>query len=124
MVNIVRVSDNLKSWFMSQVDSLSSTNPAMKFAKPFITRAVDKKFGDVTKALEWVTDDNGNIDVEAILNEVIASVKEPQVFTINTPYVGDIEVGNGTIKLNVPMTDKRMLFKIEDLEFLKETLIE
>lgn len=124
MVNIVKVTDNLKTWFMGQVNILSDNNPAIKFAKPFVTRAVNKKFGDVTKTLEWVTDDNGNIDVEAILNEVIASVKEPQVFTINTPYVGDIEVGNGSIKLNVPMTDKRMLFKIEDLEFLKETLIE
>lgn len=46
-----------------------------------------------------------------------------QPFTFKTSFIGDIEVGGGSIKLNIPLTDKRLVFDTTDLENFKEMLI-
>ena len=42
---------------------------------------------------------------------------------VNTSFIGDIEVGGGTIKLNIPFLDKQLVFNKSDLESFKEILI-
>ena len=37
--------------------------------------------------------------------------------------MGDIEIGEGTIKLNIPLTDKRLVLNREDLIVFKDTLV-
>ena len=88
-----------------------------------ITRALDKNFSKVTKALDLIADENGNVDVEGILTEMMENLMTTQPFTFKTSFVGDIEVGNGNIKLNIPLTDKRLVFNMTDLENFKEMLI-
>lgn len=124
MVNIIKVSDNFKKWFMGELGTLASNNPAIKFAHPFIKRAASKKLDGLTKSFEWVADKEGNLDVDVLFEEIIENLKNPEVFNFEAPYIGNIEVGNSQIKMNVPMTDKKMLFKISDIELLRDALIE
>ena len=84
---------------------------------------MDKNFSKVTKALDLIADENGNVDVEGILTEMMENLMTTQPFTFKTSFVGDIEVGNGNIKLNIPLTDKRLVFNMTDLENFKEMLI-
>lgn len=40
-----------------------------------------------------------------------------------TSFVGDIEIGGGEIKFNLPLTNKRLVLNMTDLETFKEMLI-
>lgn len=122
MVDVNQLTSKLKEYVTTQVDIMSKSNPMVSFAKPLITRAVDKNFTKVKTALELIADENGNIDIEAILSEMIESVMTTEPFTFKTSYVGDIEIGGGLIKLNVPMTSKRLVFNQADLQSFREVL--
>lgn len=123
MVAVLQLTDKLKSYISTQLDSMSKTSPMIGFIKPLITRALDKNFSKITKALDLIADENGNVDVEGILTEMMENLMTTQPFTFKTSFVGDIEVGNGNIKLNIPLTDKRLVFNMTDLENFKEMLI-
>lgn len=123
MVAVLQLTDKLKTYISTQLDSMSKTSPMVGFIKPLITRALDKNFSKITKALDLIADENGNVDVEGILTEMMENLMTTQPFTFKTSFVGDIEVGNGNIKLNIPLTDKRLVFNMTDLENFKEMLI-
>ena len=44
-------------------------------------------------------------------------------FSFKTSFIGDIEIGGGQIKFNLPLTNKRLVLNMSDLEAFKETLI-
>lgn len=44
-------------------------------------------------------------------------------FTFNTSFVGDIEIGGGFIKLNIPLTDKRLILDQGDIQSFRSLLI-
>lgn len=122
MVTTKQLSDNLKSYISLQLDSLAQSNPMISFIKPLITRAIDKNFNKVEKSLNLISDNDGNIDIENILTEMIQSVMTTNPFTFKTSFIGDIEIGGGLIKLNVPLTNRRLILNTTDLETFKEML--
>lgn len=91
--------------------------------KPLITRALDKNFSKVSKALDLIADKDGNIDIENILTEMMENLMTTNPFTFKTSFVGDIEIGGGEIKFNLPLTNKRLVLNMTDLETFKEMLI-
>ena len=123
MVTVIQLTDNLKSYILLQLDSMSKSNPMVGFMKPFITRALDKNFGKVTKALDLISDKEGNIDIENIITEMMENLMNTNPFTFKTSFIGDIEIGGGEIKFNLPFTSKRLVLNIADLETFKEMLI-
>lgn len=44
-------------------------------------------------------------------------------FIVKIEFIGDIEIGEGTVKLNIPLTDKRLVLNREDLIVFKDTLV-
>ena len=123
MVTVIQLTDNLKSYVSLQLDSMSKSNPMIGFMKPFITRALDKNFVKVTKALDLISDKEGNIDIENIITEMMENLMNTNPFTFKTSFIGDIEIGGGEIKFNLPFTSKRLVLNITDLETFKEMLI-
>lgn len=103
--------------------SMAKTNPMIGFMKPLITRALDKNFSKVSKALDLIADKDGNIDIENILTEMMENLMTTNPFTFKTSFVGDIEIGGGEIKFNLPLTNKRLVLNMTDLETFKEMLI-
>lgn len=122
-MTVLQLTDRVKSYVNTQLDSMSRTNPMISFMKPLVTRVLDKNFSKVTKALDLIADENGNIDIEGILSEMIDNLMTTQPFTLKTSFIGDVEIGGGNIKLNIPLTDKRLVFNMSDLESFKEMLI-
>lgn len=92
------------------------------FMKPLITRVLDKNFNKVTETLDLIADKDGNIDVENILSEMIDNLINTKPFTFKTSFIGDIEIGGGEIKLNLPLTNKRLVLNTTDLSTFKEML--
>ena len=123
MMTITQLTDNLKSYVSLQLDSITKSNPVVGFMKPFITRALDKNFDKVTKTLNLISDKEGNIDIENIITEMMENLMNTNPFTFKTSFIGDIEIGGGEIKLNLPFTSKRLVLNITDLETFKEMLI-
>lgn len=123
MITTMQLTDNLKSYVSLQLETLSKTNPIIGFMKPLITRALDKNFNKITKALDLIADKDGNIDIENILTEIMENLMTTKSFTFNTSFVGDIEVGGGEIKFGIPLTGKRLVLNTADLEAFKEMLI-
>jgi hypothetical protein len=123
MVNVNTLSARLREYINGQVISLARENPMIGFMKPLITRAIDKNFDKVKKALDLISDKEGNVDIENIIDEMIQSVMNTNPFTFNTSFAGDIEIGGGFIKLNIPLTDKRLILNQEDIQNFRSLLI-
>lgn len=70
-MTVLQLTDRVKSYVNTQLDSMSRTNPMISFMKPLVTRVLDKNFSKVTKALDLIADENGNIDIEGILSEMM-----------------------------------------------------
>lgn len=115
MVTTMQLTDKLRSYIFTQLDSMSKTSPMMGFVKPLVTRALDKKLSKITSILDLISNDNGNIDIEGILSEITENLMTTQPFTF--------EIGGGTIGFSIPLTDKKLVFDTTDLESFKEMLI-
>lgn len=113
----------LKQYITNQITQISKDNPIIAFIKPLLDRALDKNFNKINSYLNLISDDCGNIDAENILSEMIENVTHTNTFSINAPVIGNIEIGNSQIKINIPFTDKRLVFNHQDLQILKQSLI-
>lgn len=122
MITTDKLIRNLKEYIITQLDSMSKTTPVIGLAKPIITRVVNNNINKITNLLGLITDENGNIEIENILGEMIDNVINANPFTVNTGIIGDIEIGNGNIKLNIPLTDKKLILNQNDLEEIKNIL--
>ena len=119
----MQLTDNLRAYVATQLDTMSKNTPMIGFMKPLITRALDKNFSKVTKALDLIANDEGKIDIENILTEMMENVMNTNPVTFKTSFIGDIELGGGQIKFNLPLTNKRLVLDMTDLEAFKEMLI-
>ena len=119
----MQLTDNLRAYVATQLDTMSKNTPMIGFMKPLITRALDKNFSKVTKALDLIANDEGKIDIENILTEMMENVMNTNPFTFKTSFIGDVEIGGGQIKFNLPLTNKRLVLDMTDLEAFKEMLI-
>lgn len=114
--------ENLQRYVDIQIAEMAKTNPMLGFMKPLISRAATNAIGKADKALSLLADKDGNIDVGTILTEMAESLMTTQPFTINTSFIGDIVVGNGTIKIGIPYTERNLVFNSSDLQNLREML--
>lgn len=122
MVTVYKLIESLQRYVDMQILELTKTNPMMSFMKPLISRAATNAIEKADKALLLLADKEGNIDVEQILSEMTESLMNTAPFTINTSFIGDIVIGNGTIKLGIPFTERNLIFNTTDLQRLKEML--
>ena len=123
MVTITKLTSNLKTYVINQLDVMSKNTPIINFMKPLITRTFNKNFNKITQVLNLIADENGNIDIENILAEMTEGLINTNPFVFKNQIIGDIEIGGGCIKFNVPFTNKKLVFNMDDIEAFKEMLI-
>lgn len=118
--------DTLQKLFIDFVDtklnSFCTTNPLLHLFKPVIKRVVDVNINKIHSKLYILADENGDIDVKGMLPEMIDNIKNMEPFTIQTETIGEIVIGKGSIILNIPMTDRRLIINTSDLEELKNLI--
>lgn len=123
-MNIIETIERLKLFLHKQVNSLALTNPMISFTKPLILRVIDNNIHKANGLLSMVADENGDIDVQSLIPEMIQSVMNTKPFMFHTEFLGDLEIGGGFIKLNIPMTNNQIVLSRTDLDVLKETFLE
>ncbi len=122
MITVPILIENLQRYVDMQVVEMARTNPMISFMKPVITRAASNAISRADKTLLLLADKEGNIDIESILSEMTESLMTTQPFTIHTSFIGDIVIGNGTIKVGIPFTERNLVFNSSDLQNLREML--
>ena len=111
--------ENLKLYLDKQIDNMARNTPMVNFVKPLITRIVNNKIDQADGFLSMLADSNGEIDVQSLIPEMIQSVMTTQPVVYHTEFLGDLELGGGFIKLNIPMTNNQLVLGRSDLEDLK-----
>ncbi len=121
MVERKVIIDKIVGFANAKLSELSSTNPVVLIARPYIARVINNNIAKFDSLLKLAQDDNGMIDIEGIINEtadnlLVAQVKKyPEV-------LGGVEIGNGTIRVKIPLIDKVIELDTNDLTAFKETL--
>lgn len=122
MMTIDNVISGIKKFILLQINKLSEGSPLVQFMKPLIVRAVDNGVKNTRSMIELLADANGNIDTGQIIDEMVSNVINTKPFTIKVPYLDNIIIGDGTIQINIPFIDKKVVFNTEDLNTLKELI--
>lgn len=124
MINRQQIIERLKYFIVKEFDSLATSNPIICFVKPLAIRAIGNKLEALDKNLGLIADQNGNIDIEEIIDEISDALVKSKPFKLDVPVLGNISVGEGKIEIPIPMVERNIVFSEKDLKTLKETLIE
>ena len=122
-MNVTTTIETLKIFLNKQINSLAMTNPLIGFSKPLIVRVVNNKINQAGGFLSMLADNNGEIDVQSLIPEIIQSVMTTQPFVYHTEFLGDLEIGGGFIKMNIPMTNNQIVLGKADLDMLRDLFI-
>lgn len=123
-MNVLETIDKLKIFLNKQINSLALTNPVISFSKPIIIRIVNNNIHKANGFLSMLADENGDIDVQSLIPEMIQSVMTTRPFVYHTEFLGDLEIGGGFIKMNIPLTNNQIVLGKTDLDVLKELFTE
>lgn len=123
-MNVLETIEVLKIFLNRQINSLALTNPILSFSKPLISRVINNNIHKANGFLSMLADENGNIDVQSLVPEMIQSVMTTRPFVYHTEFLGDLEIGGGFIKLNIPLTNSQIVLGKNDLDVLKELFTE
>lgn len=119
-MNILNTIETFKIFLEKQINSLAMTNPLIGFTKPIILKVLNNKLNSSYSFFSMLADENGDIDVQSLIPEMIQSVMTTKPFVYHTEILGDLEIGGGFIKANIPMTNNQIVLGRTDLETLKE----
>lgn len=114
--------DKLVSFVDMKLSEMSASNPFILFIRPIVARAVNNNVEKLDSILKLVQDKDGKVDIEGILSEMIDNLIVAQVKKYPN-VLGGVELGNGSIKVNIPFLDKAIVFDSTDIEAFKQNLI-
>ena len=119
-MNTLETIETLKLFIGKQINSLATNSPLIAFAQPVISRMVNNKLNTMHGFLSMLADESGEIDTKALISEMVQNVMTTKPFIYHTDFLGDLEIGGGFIKLNIPMTNNQLVLGRNDLEELKQ----
>ena len=119
-MNILETIETLKLFLGKQITSLANNNPLIAFAQPVITKVVNNKLNNMQGFLSMLADESGEIDTKTLVSEMVQNVMTTKPFVYHTDILGDLEIGGGFIKINIPMTNNQLVLGRNDLEELKQ----
>ena len=90
--------------------------------KPYISRVANNYIGKLDGLLKAIEDKDGKVDIEGILSESIDNLVVAQVKKYPNVFSG-VEIGGGTIKINIPSFDKQLVFDYNDIETFKQNIL-
>ena len=114
------VTDKFKTYINQQLTSLSKESPIIAVSKPLLTRMIDNNVYKIESMLKQIADKDGMIDIDNILSEMIQNIMNTKVFKVNSGLLGELEIGGGKIKMNLPFFNKAVVFNQQDLLDFKE----
>lgn len=114
--------DKVVQFANNKLSEMSSSNPFVLFIRPVVARVINNNISKLDSILKLVQDSDGNVDIEGILSEMVDNLAVAQIKKYPNVLNG-IELGNGSIKVNLPFFDKAIVFDTDDIESFKKSLI-
>lgn len=114
---------NMRIFVSKLLETNSLKSPMIAFAAPIISRIVDNKLGELEKCLNAIATPEGLIDIHSLVPEMVDNVMKCEPFIINTSFIGDIEIGGGFIKLNIPFVNKDLVLNRSDIELFRDIML-
>lgn len=106
----------------NKVTDLSTQNPLINIFRPVIARAVNNNLNKLNVVLKLIQDADGNIDIENILSEMIDNLVVSKIQKY-PDILGGVTIGEGHIKIDLPLINKAIMLDSDDIEEFKEKLI-
>lgn len=114
--------DKISTFVSGKLNEILDNNPFSFIIKPYVSRVANNYIGKLDGLLKAIEDKDGKVDIEGILSESIDNLVVAQVKKYPNVFSG-IEIGNGTIKINIPSFDKQLVFDYNDIESFKQNLL-
>lgn len=115
---------NLHTFINNKLTSLAQENPILALIQPLASRAIDNNLYKVETLLKQISDKDGLVDIDGILSEMTDNIMKTKPFKLNTGLLGELEIGAGKIKMDIPMMNKSLILNQSDLLELKNMLIQ
>lgn len=87
------------------------------FVRPYLAKMVNVNINKIDKALSLITDESGMVDAEGLINDMV-----DQLVIVKTNTINGISIGEGSIKINIPVINKTLVFNQEDFDELKNNI--
>lgn len=120
--HVATIMNGLHGFIDNKLTNLAYNNPLLAFVKPLATRAIDNNLYKVEFFLKQIADKDGLVDVEGILSEMSESIISTKPFKVDTGLLGELEIGGGCIKMDIPLMNKTLVLNEKDLTELKDML--
>ena len=118
MIDKDKLIEELLKFINTKISDISSSNPLFDIvAKPYLSKIVDVNVSKLDKALSLITDENGMVDGDGLLNDILDRLIVSKANTIN-----GVTIGEGSIKLTIPFINKTVVFDKEDFDELKTNI--
>lgn len=118
MINKDNLIEEILKFINTKIADISSNNPLFDIvAKPYLSKIVDANVSKLDKALSLITDENGMVDGDGLLNDMLDRLIVSKANTIN-----GVTIGEGSIKLTIPFINKTVVFDKEDFDELKTNI--
>lgn len=88
----------------------------------YVSRVANNYIGKLDGLLKAIEDKDGKVDIEGILSESIDNLIVAQIKKYPNVFSG-VEIGGGTIKINIPSFDKQLVFDYNDIETFKQNIL-
>lgn len=122
MITKLEFIERFRIYVDMQINSICGDSFMGNFLKPLIKRGIDNKLSEVESFVNLFVNKDGNIDIEGIIDEMTTNVIQSKPFTKELGELGNIEIGDGKIKLNIPSIDKRLVYTESDFKILRDLL--
>ena len=114
--------DKVVQFANNKLSEMSFSNPFVLFIRPVVARVINNNISKLDSVLKLIQDSDGNVDIEGILSEMVDNLAVAQIKKYPNVLNG-VELGNGSIKVNLPFFDKAIVFDTDDIESFKKSLI-
>ena len=118
MVTKETIINEIINYANSKVNSIANESVLFDILfKPFITEVVNVNIAKLDSALSLVTNDEGLINAEKLINDIVDNLIVAPVKNIK-----GINVGDGKVEINLPMIGGSVVFDRSDFEELKTNI--
>lgn len=117
-MNIDRLLELFNSFIDNKINSFCVSNPLLNLFKPVVKTIISNNISKIYSKLSLLADSNGEIDIHGMLPEIVETLNTMEPYTIQTEVIGDIVIGKGSIILNIPMTNRRLVIDSSDINEL------
>lgn len=114
--------DKISTFVSGKLNEVLDSNPFSFIIKPYVSRVANNYIGKLDGLLKAIEDKDGKVDIEGILSESIDNLVVAQVKKYPNVFSG-VEIGGGTIKINIPSFDKQLVFDYNDIETFKQNIL-